>query len=363
MLESESVVNANSAERSGSSPTEGGTRPGRELAFGARKAAVLVLALEESVASELMQTLTDSELQKLTTEIARLGVVDQSTLSAVLHEFHDLGRVHGILREGGLDQAIRLLERSFSPERSRHLVRLLEAQRPQLPFAFLSGAEVDALRVLLEGEHPQTVAVVLAHMAPTKAAELLESMDEVRRRDLIRRVATLAGTHEEILDRLESTLRDSLDLEPPAASQKRPSGVEAAAGILRMSGRDGRRLLGDLREESPDLVEDIYRRMYTFDDIARLDDRSVQTILKEVDRRQLTLALKTASSTLREKVFRNLSRRAEEMVKEEMELLGPVRVSDVEAARQSIVESVLELEEVGAIYVEGRGSREDRLVY
>lgn len=346
-------------------PAGNGNPPGSgtgELA-GLRKAAVLILALEESVASELLQTLSDGELEAITAEIARLGVVDQDTLSTVLQEFDDLSQLHGVLKEGGLDQAIRLVERSFPPERSRRLVQLLESNKPHLPLAFLARAQTESLLVFLEAEHPQTVAVVLAHMTASKAAEVLERMPEEKRRDLVQRIASLQGTHDEVLERLEASLRQYVDTAELHTAPGQRGGAQTAADILRASGRSGRDLLNELRGESPDLVEDIWRRLFLFDDLIRLDDRSVQRLLKEVDRHRLAMALKTSSKQLREKIFANLSQRAKEMVLEEMELLGPVRVGDVEAARRDIVETVLGLEESGAIYVEGRGAREDRLVY
>ncbi len=332
------------------------------LRVGLSKAAVFVLALEESVASQLLQSLSDEDLGNLTREIARLGVVDQKTLSFVLREFHDLTQIHGVLKEGGLDQAIRLLERSFSPERSRRLIQLLEAHRPHLPLAFLSGAETNSLLVLLEGEHPQTVAVVLAHMTPSKAAEVLEKMDALQRKDLIRRIASLQGTHEEVIEQLEKSLREHLDTSTLALPQQQRGGVEVAAGILRAASSGGRDFLGDLRSDQPELVDAICRRLFVFEDIIHLDDRAVQKILQAVERKDLILALKNASTPLKEKIFKNVSTKdGEKMILEEMELLSPVRVADIETARQSIVETILELENSRAIEIRGRRARETGL--
>ena len=200
-------------------------------------------------------------------------------------------------------------------------------------------------------------------MTPTKAAELLEKMEEPQRKDLIRRIASLQGTHEEVIEQLEKSLREHLDTATLTLPTGQRGGAEVAAGILRAVGRGGRNLLSDLRSDQPDLVGEIFKQLFEFEDIVRLDDRAVQLVLKEIDQKRLILALKNASAPLKEKIFRNVSTKVSEMILEEMELPGPVRISDVEAARQAIVETVLDLEESGSIYIEGRGTREDRLVY
>lgn len=329
-----------------------------------RKAAIFVLALEESVASELLRTLSDEELEVVTAEIARLGVVEQEALSLVLEEFHDLTQLHGVLKEGGPDQAIRLVERSFPPDRSRRLIELLKAHRPHLPLAFLSRAETDSLLDLLAGEHPQMVAVVLAHMTPSKAAEVLDGMDDEKRREVIERVTSLQGPHQEVIQQLEQTLRKYLDSSTLTTTPGQCGGVQTAADILRASGRSGRNLLSDMRPENPDLVEEIYQRLFVFEDLERLDDLCTRKLLEEVETERLALSLKSASPRLKEKVLRLLSHETGELVLEEMEQLGPVRVADVKAARQSIVEKVLELEESGEIRIGGwPEAGEDRLVY
>lgn len=228
---------------------------------GLRKAAVFVLALDEAVASEVLQSLDDGELERLTAEIARLGVVGQETVASVLEEFQDLVQLHGMLLEGGPEQAIRLLEKSFPPERSRRLVELLEAHRHHLPFAFLSRAETDSLLALLEREQPQTVAVVLANMTPSKAAEVLEKFPLETRRELVERIAALQSTPAEVIEHLEERLREYLDASMLAPSRAQRNGIQRVADILRAAGTRSLELLEGLREERPEVAEEISRRL------------------------------------------------------------------------------------------------------
>ncbi|MCZ6792536.1 MAG: hypothetical protein O7J95_02855 [Planctomycetota bacterium] len=345
-----------SAAESSTTEIRGSSRSGADLVGqdDVRKAAILVLALEESVASALLQGLNDEELEVLTAEIARVGVVEHESLSLVLQEFHDLSRLHGVLKEGGPDQAIRLVKRSFPPERSRRLIRFLESHRPHLPLAFLSHAETDSLLALLEEEHPQTVAVVLAHMTPAKAAEVLERFDHGKRRLLIERISSLQGTHEEVIEQLGKGLREHLDSSELKTGPGECGGCQAAADILRVAGRRGRDLLSSMRDDSPGLVEEIYGRLFVFEDLARLDAATLQRLVEEVDRPSLVTALASAAPALREKVLGSLPSPAAEDLLEELGRTGGVRVADVGTARQEVVEKVLELEEAGNLRVDGR---------
>jgi flagellar motor switch protein FliG len=334
--------------------------PGAGKLSGLRKAAVFLLALEESAASIVLRSLGDEDVERLTSAIARLGMVDQATVAAVLEEFQDLAQLHGVLLEGGIDQAIRLVEKSFPPGRSRRLIDLLEAHRPHLPFAFLSRAESAGLAALIEKEHAQTAAVVLAHMAPSKAADVLARLPPERSREVVQRIATLHGPHEEVIRQLEKGLRRHLEASTLAPTR---GGMEAAAAILRAAGREGLGVLDGLRADAPELAEELSKRLFGFEDLARLDAPGLRRLLEEIDPRRLAAALKGAPSALRERMLENLPGMAGEQIRRELDLLGPVRFSEVEAARRAIVETALELEKGGRIYIERRGREENRLIY
>ncbi len=329
---------------------------------GIKKAAVFILSLDEDVASLLLRCLSDVELERITTEIAGLGVVDKDTVSQVIREFRELEQIQSMVREGGLEHAIRLVERSFPRDKATRIVQLLASHRQHLPFSFLEGIEAETLFACLGEEHPQTLAVILAHMSPAKAAELLEKLPAPARRDVLERIAGLEGTNTEALRSLELSLRKHLDA-ARFESLGEAGGVKAAAEILRAAGGGGTSFLDDLREGQPELAEEISRHLFVFEDLVALDDRALQAVLKEIDTRRLALALKNAAEDVKAKVFNNLSRRAVEMVREEMDLRSPVRFVEVEAARRAILETVLRLEAAGQVYISGRGREENRIVY
>jgi flagellar motor switch protein FliG len=327
-----------------------------------KKAAVFILSLDEDVASLLLRCLSDAELGRITSEIAGLGVVDKETVASVIREFRELEQLHSMVREGGLDHAIRLVERSFPRDRAKRIVQLLASHRHHFPFSFLEGMDADTLAGCLGEEHPQTLAVILAHMNPAKAAEILEKLPAALRRDVLERIASLEGASTEALQSLELSLRKHLDA-ARFESLGDAGGVRAAAEILRAAGGGGVTLLDDLREGRPELAEEIKKHLFVFDDLVTLDDRALQAVLKEIDSRRLALALKNAPDAVRSKILNNLSRRAAETVLEEMDFLGPVRFVEVEAARRAILETVLRLEASGELYLSGRGREEDRIVF
>lgn len=336
--------------------------PGPVSIAGARKAAVFILSLEEDVASLLLRGLTDEELRRITAEIAGLGVVENEAVEAVIREYRELERLRGVVREGGLEQAARLLERSLPREKARRIAQLLAADGQGLPFAFLDDAPTDVLLACLQEEHPQTIALVLAHSSPPRAAEVLQGLAPDLRQDILERIASLEGTSSEVLERLQRSLRKHLEA-ARFESLGEAGGVRVAADILRAAGGGGAAILDRLRERRPELAEEISKRLFAFEHLATLDDRSLQAVLKEIDTRRLALALKDSSDAVRRKVFGNLSRRSAETLREEMEYLGPVRFHEVEAARRVVLETVVRLEEQGVLYISGRGREEDRLVY
>ncbi|HVR75894.1 MAG TPA: flagellar motor switch protein FliG [Planctomycetota bacterium] len=329
---------------------------------GARKAAVFILALEEEVASVLLQGLSDEELGRITAEIASLGVVDRETVAAVTREFQELERLQSLVREGGIEHAVRLVRKSFPPDKARRVVQLLAAQRQELPFSFLEGLEVEAMIACLEEEHPQTLAVVLAHMTPVKAAAILERLPPPTRLDILERIAGLEGASAEALEHVQAALKKHLDA-ARFETLGDAGGVKAAAEILRAAGNEGTAILDDLRAGRPELADEIGKHLFVFDDLLELDDRALQAVLKEIDTRHLALSLKNAREELKAKIFNNLARRAGEILREEMEFLGPVRFMEVETARNAILQIVLRLEESGQLYISGRGREENRIVY
>jgi flagellar motor switch protein FliG len=299
---------------------------------GLQKAAILILSMDEETASRVLKSLSDPEAELVTRELAKLGIIEKERVAQVLAEFGELAKVEELIRTGGPNRALKLIRKGFPPATARRLTRLLEAQKHSTPFAFLKNAEMDSLHTFLKEEHPQTVALVLSYLEPAKAAEVLSKLPAERQFDIVERIAHLEHSSPEAIKHVESGLQRHLSSLP----------FEDA--------------------DSPELVQETKELTFIFEDIAEVDDKCVQNVLKEVDRKQLALALKTASPELKEKIFKNMSRRAAEMVKEEIGLLGPVRVADVESAQEEIVDIVRRLEEAGHVAVLGRGGEGEQIV-
>ena len=267
-----------------------------------------------------------------------------------------------MLREGGYDNAIDLIRSSLPDEKASRLVRLLEAQRQSMPFHFLEHTEAEVMVTFLSEEHPQTIALVLSYMPPAKASEVLTSLPSDRQVDIVRRIATLGHTSPEAIKRVEAGLRKHLASLAFEETQE-VGGVKTVSEILNVLDRSTERaILETIEEENVELAEEIKKLMFVFEDLILVDDRGMQNVLKEVDNKSLALALKLASEELKEKIFKNMSKRASEMVQEEIQYMGPVRISDVEGAQTQIVEIVRRLEEAGDVVIQGRGGESNLVV-
>jgi flagellar motor switch protein FliG len=340
-------------------PPEGaaGKEPG-----GLQKAAILILSLDEETASLLLKSLSDSEAELITREIAKMGVIDKDQITTVLKEFTELTRVQEFIREGGTEQAVKLIKKAFPAATAQRLTRLLEMQKQSIPFGFLKNAEADSLHTFLQEEHPQTIALVLSYVEPAKAAEVLSKLPTERQLDIVKRIAHLEHTSPEAIKHVETGLEKHLTSLAFEELQD-VGGVKTVAEILNVIDRNTEKaILENLAADSQGLVDEIKKLMFVFEDVVQVDDKGVQNVLKEVDNKKLALALKTASAALKEKVFKNMSQRAAEMVKEEIGFLGPVRVADVESAQQEIVDIVRRLEESGEVIILGRGAESELVV-
>ncbi len=346
-------------------PTEPAADSGVENFEGIRKAAIFILSLDEDTASEVMKNLDVRDAELIAREIARLGVVDRKTVAQVLQEFSELSKAQEFIRQGGTEQAIKLVHKAFPESTANRLARVIETQKETQklhPFAFLKNTEVDSLHTFLQEEHPQTIALVLSYAESAKAAEVLSKFTPERQFDIVKRISHLEHTSPEAIKQVESGLKKYLTSLAFEEFQE-IGGVKTVAEILNVIDRQTEKaILENLESDSPDLAEQIKKLMFIFEDIIHVDDKGVQNVLKEIENRKLALALKTASPELKEKIFRNMSQRAADMVKEEISYLGPVRVADVEAAQQEIVDVVRRLEESGDVVVLGRGVEGDLIV-
>lgn len=329
---------------------------------GPKKAAIVMVALGSESSAEILKGLSEQEVEMLTKEIARLDNVNPEMREAVLQEFHTMGLAQQFVSQGGIDYARELLETTYGASRaSEILVKITKAIRTT-GFHMLSDIDANQLVNFIQKEHPQTIALILAHMDKTMAARLLGALPQDLQFDVSQRIATMESITPDVLEQIEQVLAAEMkDLVGGDASEV--GGVKSLAELLNMADRaTEKNVMGHLERENPELATEIKNLMFVFDDIIMLDDRSMQRVLKEVDSKVLALALKSAGQDARDKFLRNMSKRAAEMIAEEIQFMGPVKLRDVEEAQQKIVDSVRRLEDSGEIIVSGRGGSDDIVV-
>lgn len=329
---------------------------------GLTKTAILVLALDEPAAAALMRSLPPETVEEVTRLVATLGDVPDRVTDRVIEEFYEARLASKYAREGGLEYAASLVREARDPDEANRIIKQVSSQVQRTPFSFLQRAESENLLTFIQEEHPQTIALILSHLTHTKAAEVLAGLADEKQIEVIRRIATMEQTNPEIVREVEEGLESRLSSMIESRSE-RVGGVNTVAEILNLCDRSTEKtILDGIEIEDIELVEDIRRLMFVFEDILLVNDKGIQSVLKEVDNDELCLGLKTASEELRDKILSNMSTRAADLIREDMEYMGPVRLSDVEAAQQRIVDVVRRLEDAGEILIEGRGADRDMVV-
>ena len=319
---------------------------------GVRKAAVLLIQMGRERAATVLSHLTDGEVEAISGEIARLQTIDNAETDAVLTEFRDLMTARAHIAQGGLSFAQQLLEESLGPERAAEVMARLQAAAVKMPFQFLHRADPAQLRSFIIDEHPQVIALVLAHMTPDKASLLLSGLPADAQADVAHRIAVMDRTSPDIIKAVEGTLERRLSSMLQPSEMSRVGGLDPLVNIINRSDRSTeRQIVEGLESLDPALAEEIRSKMFMFEDIVNLEDRSIQLVLREVDTAELALALKGVADNVREKITRNLSARAATNLLEEVELLGTVRLRQVEEAQQNIIRTIRQLEEQGQIMV------------
>lgn len=346
------------AQQDGASTRESDASPVR----GITKAAILLIALERDCSAAILRKLDQDTVEELTREIAQLDIVDPQQRGDVVEEFYNLALARQYLKQGGLAYARALLEKALSPEQASHLMKLIEHEVYKRPFSFLAKTDSENLMTFILDEHPQTIALILSHLTSGKASEVLAGLPLEKQLEVVTRIANMENTNPEVIKEVERGLELRLSGIVTQTFQK-AGGVESAAEMLNLADRATEKgILEALEAQDPDLVEQIRRLMFVFEDILLVNDKGIQLVLKEIEHEELALALKTASEEVRDKIFRNMSDRAVQLIKEDMEYMGPVRVSDVETAQQKIVDVVRRLEDAGELIISGRGNEREMIV-
>ena len=329
---------------------------------GLRKAAVMVLQLSKEDTAKILGQLRESEVEELMAEIARIGSVDADSAHGVLEEFHTLATARKYAHQGGLDYARDLLEASMGAEKAAEILDRLSATVTDMPFKFINRADPRQVLSFIQHEHPQTIALVLAHASSAVATQILSGLTPEIQADVAHRIAVMDRTSPEIIRQVEVSLERKISSVLQPSELSTVGGIQPLVDIINRADRVTERLiLEGLEARSPELAEEIRRRMFMFEDVVNLDDRAVQLVLRQVEMADLATALKGVAEAVKDKVQRNLSERARENLVEEIDLLGPVRLRMVEEAQAKIVQAIRALEDSGQIEIQ-RGGDDDELV-
>ncbi len=329
----------------------------RELA-GAQKAALLLMQMSKRDSSRVLQMLSQTEVAELTSEIARLSTVSESTAEGVVEEFLTQVTSRPNTTTGGIEVAKSILESGLGKADAHDIIEAVIASMGKVPFQFLRQADPRQILSFIQDEHPQTITLVLAHMSAELAALVMSGLNEDLQRDVATRLAVMDRTSPDVVEQVEHQLERKFSsvMQPNELSSL--GGVQNLVDILNRSDRAMERLiLEGLERTSPELADEIRQRMFVFEDIGGLDDRSIQLVLRQVDGKELAVALKGVKADVRDKIGRNMSERAAQNLKEEIDMLGPIRIKTVEEAQGAIVRVIRALEEAGQLVL-SRGADE-----
>jgi flagellar motor switch protein FliG len=323
--------------------------PTTELS-GPQKAAVLLMQMDKERAAAVLRQLREAEVADIMAEVAQLQRVEVDAVTHVMTEFHHLAMARAHVASGGLGVARELLVSSLGEDKAEEILTRLTAIIQRAPFEFMRKADPRQVLQFLQDEHPQTIALVLAHMYPEHAAMVLSGLHEDQQRDVAKRVAMMDTSSPDAIEHVEAILERKLSAVLQSADLSNAGGVPALVEILNRSDRGTERLILEALEyDDVELADEVRQLMFVFEDINQLDDRSVQLVLRQVDAKDLAIALKGVRADVRDKILRNMSERAATNLAEEVELLGPVRIKAVEEAQAGVVRVIRALEEAGQI--------------
>ena len=325
------------------------------------KAAILMVALGKDFSSKIYKHLTDDEIEQLTLSITGLRAFDKETRDEVISEFYDLCVTQKYISEGGIDYARDVLVKAVGGDRADELIGKLSAALQVRPFDFVRRADPTQVSNFIQNEHPQTIALILSYLEPEKSANILALLPEEIQAKVVERIANMSVVSMEYIREAEKILEYKIS---SSGQEENTSvgGVDTIVEMLNAIDRSTEKsILDKIEMDNPELADEIHRKMFVFEDIVKLTDVDLQKTLKEIDNDVLTMALKGASEEIAEKIFANISKRLHDMIVENMEYMGPVRVRDVEQAQQTIVNAIRKLEDAGEIEI-ARGGAEEELI-
>ncbi|WP_053957440.1 flagellar motor switch protein FliG [Inediibacterium massiliense] len=325
---------------------------------GKEKAAVLLISLGPDKSAKIFKHLQEEEIEELTLEIANMRRISSEEKEKVLEEFYQICLAQEYISEGGINYAKEILEKALGSEKAFDIVNKLTASLQVRPFDFVRKADASQLLNFIQNEHPQTIALILSYLGPQQAGQIVSALPQNKQAEVAKRIATMDRTTPEIIKEVESVLENKLS-SMVTQDYTSAGGIQAIVDLLNAVDRGTEKfIMESLEIEDVELAEEIKKRMFVFEDIITLDSTSIQRFIRDVDNNELAVALKGATEEVQEIIFNNMSKRMAEMIKEDMEFMGPVRLKDVEEAQQKIVNAIRKLEEAGEIIISRGGGDE-----
>jgi len=324
-----------------------------------RKAAIFMISVGAQGAAQLYKHLPEEDIEKLSTEIAKLDNVNSSELAEINEDFHNMVMAQQYITAGGINYAQEVLEAAMGHQKALEIIRRVQMTLEVKGFNILENVDTTQLLAFLQKEHSQTIALVLSQLTPIQAASIISELSPSTQIDVVHRIARMERVSPDTLKAVEKVLETHIDF---AQSSSKLGGVKTAAEIVNMVGqRFEKNIINGIAKEDPQLAGEIKNLMFVFEDMIKLDNRSIQKVLKEVDNKELAMALKACSENLKEKVLSNMSKRASDMIREELDYMGPVRLREVETVQQHVIDVIRRLEEEGEIVI-STGADEDQMV-
>ncbi len=328
---------------------------------GIQKAAILLISLGPEKSATIFKHLKEDEIEQLTLEIANTRSVSPQTKEDIINEFYEVCLAQQYIAEGGIGYAKELLEKALGAEKAMAVISKLTSSLQVRPFEFIRKTEAAQLLNFIQDEHPQTIALILSYLSAQQSAQVISALPAEKQADVAKRIAQMDRTSPDVIKEVERVLERKL---ASLVNQDYTiiGGVDAIVDILNSVDRGTEKhIVESLEMEEPELADEIRRKMFVFEDILLLDDRTVQRVLRDVDNNDLAIALKSANEEVRNLIFNNLSKRLATMIQEDMEFMGPVRMKDVEEAQQKIVNVIRKLEDAGEIVI-ARGGGDELVV-
>lgn len=328
---------------------------------GKQKAAILLISLGPDVASSVYKHLDEEEIERLTLEISGVKKVESEVKEEILEEFHHIALAQDYISQGGIGYAKSVLEKALGTEQANAVINRLTSSLQVRPFDFAKRADPMQIFNFIQNEHPQTIALILSYLNPQQAGQILSSLPQDVQADIAKRIAVMDSTSPEVISEIESVLERKLS-STVQQDHTETGGIESVVEVLNGVDRATEKtILDSLEIQDPELAEEIKKRMFVFEDIVTLDNRSIQRVIRDCENEDLLLAMKVSADDVKDVLFKNMSQRMAENFKEEMEYMGPVRLRDVEEAQSRIVAVIRRLEEAGEIIV-ARGGGDDVIV-